>query len=208
MFILFIKGIGVGFLVAMPPGPLGLLCMRRALTNGFFSGLFSGVGVAIADSMYGGIAAFGLKVVMQFFVEHHMILRLIAGIALLYVGIRTIRRRVRMLLVTGAKRQLHKDFLSSFLLTFLNPTTLLSFFAITALFKAGVEPDNYIGIMSLLAGIFLGALSWFAMLSGLISLWRMRITQKTLDHINIISGSLITIGGIVILGSVVQSSCV
>lgn len=62
----FLKGVLLGFLIAAPVGPIGILCIRRTLQFGRFSGLFSGFGAAVADSIYAGIAAFGLTFYFSF----------------------------------------------------------------------------------------------------------------------------------------------
>ena len=51
--ILFLKGIFVGFLIAAPVGPVGILCIHRTLETGLKSGLASGIGAAAADTVFG-----------------------------------------------------------------------------------------------------------------------------------------------------------
>ena len=48
---LVLQGILMGLVVAVPVGPLGLLCVNRALMLGAVYGLFSGLGVATADAL-------------------------------------------------------------------------------------------------------------------------------------------------------------
>ena len=57
------RGLAVGFTVAAAVGPISLLTIRRTLAHGRVYGLASGIGVALADASYGGIAAFGLTAV-------------------------------------------------------------------------------------------------------------------------------------------------
>ena len=56
----FIRGLIIGFSIAAPVGPIGVLCIRRTLASGRLVGLLSGLGAATADAFYGSIAAFGL----------------------------------------------------------------------------------------------------------------------------------------------------
>jgi threonine/homoserine/homoserine lactone efflux protein len=59
MMAFFIKGVLIGFSIAAPVGPIGVLCIRRTLADGRNSGLISGLGAATADAVYGSIAGFG-----------------------------------------------------------------------------------------------------------------------------------------------------
>lgn len=64
----FIKGLIIGIVIAVPVGPVGVLCMHRTLAEGKIHGLISGLGAATADAIYGFIAAFGLTFVSDFLV--------------------------------------------------------------------------------------------------------------------------------------------
>jgi threonine/homoserine/homoserine lactone efflux protein len=63
---LFIRGLVLGFAIAAPVGPIGLLCIQRTLNQGRLVGLVSGLGAATADAIYGAIAAFGLSMIAAF----------------------------------------------------------------------------------------------------------------------------------------------
>ncbi|NMB58797.1 MAG: LysE family translocator, partial [Chloroflexi bacterium] len=63
-----IRGIIMGFSIAAPVGPIGVLCIRRTISNGRLSGLVSGLGAATADGLYGCVAAFGLTFISSFLV--------------------------------------------------------------------------------------------------------------------------------------------
>lgn len=67
--IFFLKGVVIGFSIAVPVGPIGILCIRRTLTGGPLSGFVSGLGVATADAVYGCIAGFGLTFISDFLVS-------------------------------------------------------------------------------------------------------------------------------------------
>lgn len=66
MFNLFIKGLFIGFSIAAPVGPIGVLCINRALHQGFKSGFVSGLGAATVDGIYGVVAGFGLATIISF----------------------------------------------------------------------------------------------------------------------------------------------
>ena len=85
----FPQGAVIGFSIAAPVGPIGLLCIRRSLSEGRWVGLFTGLGAATADAVYGGIAGFGLTAVSSVLVAYRVWLALFGGLFLLYLGIRT-----------------------------------------------------------------------------------------------------------------------
>ena len=87
---LFLRGLILGFAIAAPVGPIGLLCIQRTLNNGRVTGLVSGLGAATADAIYGAIAAFGLSLLTAFLVQQQMWLGLAGGLFLCYLGVRTV----------------------------------------------------------------------------------------------------------------------
>ena len=88
MFALFIKGLIIGFAIAAPVGPIGILCIQRALHDGFKIGLMTGMGAALADGTYGLIAGLGLTAISSILIDHQFWIRLIGGLFLLYLGIK------------------------------------------------------------------------------------------------------------------------
>ena len=87
---LFLQGLIIGFSIAAPVGPIGILCIRRTLTEGRASGFFSGMGAATADAFYGCVAGFGLTVISAFLIEQRFWLQVVGGIFLCYLGARTL----------------------------------------------------------------------------------------------------------------------
>ena len=83
---LFGRGLLVGFSIAAPVGPIGVLCIRRTLTLGLLAGLLSGLGAATADAVYGAIAAYGLTAISGILVGQSFWFRLVGGIFLIYLG--------------------------------------------------------------------------------------------------------------------------
>lgn len=85
----FVKGIVLGFSIAAPVGPIGVLCIRKTLQFGRLSGLFSGLGAAFADTVYGIVTAFGLTFISSFLLAGQFWFQLIGGIFLIYLGLKT-----------------------------------------------------------------------------------------------------------------------
>jgi len=87
----FIKGILIGFAMAVPIGPIGIMCIRKTLTEGRLRGLIIGFGAATADMLYGSVAAFGLTIISNTLFSERVWIRLIGGTLILFLGVRTFR---------------------------------------------------------------------------------------------------------------------
>ena len=181
------KGLGIGFLIAAPVGPIGLLCIRRTLAHGRASGLVSGLGAATADAMYGSIAGFGLTAVSAFLTGQEASFRILGGLFLLYLGITTMRARPAAEAAKANDAGLLKDYLSTLFLTLTNPLTILSFAAIfTGL--GIVRAQSHAAAGTLVLGVFLGSAAWWLILSGAVGAVRERFGPPVMRWVNVISG--------------------
>src|SRR5512147_1604480 len=124
---LFFRGLVVGFSIAAPVGPIGVLCIRRTLANGRISGLVTGLGAATADGMYGCVAGFGLTFISGILIDQQMWLRLFGGLFLCYLGVKTLLSRPAEQEAKAAGTGLLGSYASTFLLTLTNPMTIISF---------------------------------------------------------------------------------
>jgi len=87
--VLVLRGLIIGFSIASPVGPIGVLCIRRTLTEGRVVGFVSGLGAATADGIYGLVAAMGLSSVATFLFGYQALLRQVGGVFLCVLGYRT-----------------------------------------------------------------------------------------------------------------------
>lgn len=198
---LFCKGIVIGFSIAAPVGPIGVLCIRRTLAEGRAAGLFSGLGAATADAIYGCIAGFGLTAVSSIMISQQMGFRLVGGAFLLYLGVRTFLARPPEPASPGRASGLPAVFASTFLLTLTNPMTIVSFAAIFAGLGLSGAGGDFASAGALVLGVFIGSASWWLMLSGGVVLLRTRIDQRALQWVNRVSGLVIAGFGMVALAS-------
>jgi threonine/homoserine/homoserine lactone efflux protein len=197
---LLLRGFIIGISIAAPVGPIGVLCIRRTLSDGRLSGLLSGLGAATADVLYGAIAAFGLSVIMDALIGQVLWLKLIGGLFLLYLGIKTLFSKPADEAARAKSSGLLSAYLSTFFLTITNPMTILSFIAI---FAGLSTPQSQNGSpMILVAGVFAGSAAWWLTLSFGVSLMRERVTPKLMLWVNRISGMVIIIFGIYSLVSI------
>ena len=188
----FVKGAILGFAIAAPVGPIGILCLRKTLQFGRFSGLFSGLGAAVADTIYGLIAAFGLTFISDFFLTQQLWLRFFGGGFLFYLGARTFFAKA---LPFTPPRVMHKtlwaDFFSTLFLTLSSPMTIFSFLAVFAGFGLISAKENYTDATWLVSGIFCGSTLWWLILSEGVTYFRHRVSQKIMTGINRCAGLLI-----------------
>ena len=199
-FNFFLKGMLLGFTIAAPVGPIGILCIRRTFQFGRLSGFFSGLGAAAADAVYGMIAAFGLTLISDFMIAGRLWLHLFGGIFLLYLGAKTFfAKSVDISRGSVTHKTLIADFFSTFFLTFTNPLTVLSFLAVFAGLGLAEERSMYWNAVLLISGIFLGSAAWWMILSEGITLFRKRITQEMMVWVNRIAGLIISFFGLLAL---------
>src|ERR1035438_7192396 len=123
------KGLMAGLAIAVPVGPVNVLCASRTLRKGRLSGLISGFGAATADALYGAIAGFSITFLIQFLEREEFWIRVIGGLLLVAIGAMYFRKPVRPANLLGEEGAAGSDFSSTLLLTLTNPTTILSFLA-------------------------------------------------------------------------------
>jgi threonine/homoserine/homoserine lactone efflux protein len=158
---LFFRGLVIGFSIAAPVGPIGVLCIRRTLADGQVSGLVSGLGAATADAFYGCVAGFGLTFISSLLIDQQMWLRLFGGLFLLYLGIKTLLSKPAEKEANIKQSGLFSSYLSTFLLTITNPLTILSFAAIFAGLGLATATGSYSAALILVLGVFLGSAAWW-----------------------------------------------
>ena len=199
-----LRGLVIGFSIAAPVGPIGVLCIRRTLAEGRVSGLVSGLGAATADAIYGCIAGFGLTFISSILVSQQVWLRLIGGVFLCYLGLKTFLARPAEEAASAEGRGLIGAYVSTFFLTLTNPMTILSFAVIFAGLGLGSASGNYISAGLLVSGVFIGSALWWLMLSAGVGLLRTRFSLQRLRWVNRISGIIITGFGLIALLSVIR----
>lgn len=200
MYIGFLlKGLIIGFSIAAPVGPIGLLCIRRTMAEGRTAGLVSGLGAATADAIYGCIAGFGLTFISTLLISHQLWFRVIGGLFLCYLGIKTFFSRPADQTANGKENGLIGAYASTLFLTLTNPMTILSFAAIFAGLGVANTSGNYLSAGVLVLGVFSGSALWWLLLSGGVSLFQAKFNLHELKWVNRISGILILLFGLYVL---------
>ncbi|HEX6956560.1 MAG TPA: LysE family transporter [Ferrovibrio sp.] len=190
---LFLRGVLLGLAVAAPVGPIGVLCIQRSLSSGFWAGFSGGIGTAAADAVYAGLAAAGFAAFGSALESADGWLRWGGAAVVAWLGLRTILRphAKRAAAIAPAKHSL-RLLIGTFALTISNPTTILSFAALFATMGLAevVSPTARIAAV---AGVFIGSLLWWAFLSGFLSIVRHSINDAGIVWINRIAGGVLIV---------------
>jgi threonine/homoserine/homoserine lactone efflux protein len=198
MLLLFLlKGIAVGIVIAVPVGPVGVLCVRRTIFDGRLFGFLSGLGAASADTIFGIVAGFGLTVVSDLLLDFQSWLRAAGGLFLVYIGFSALRKRIaRYETPEKSAENLLSAYLSTFALTITNPVTILAFLGIFAGVGFTGEEATLGRAAMLVAGVLLGSLIWWLGISLGAGFFRKSFGERHLTLLNRISGAILTLSGI------------
>lgn len=196
---ILLKGLIIGFSIAAPVGPIGVLCIRRTLSDGRLVGLLSGLGAATADAFYGCVAGFGLTVISSMLVRQQIWLSLVGGLFLCHLGYKTFIAQPAQTVTNTGGQGFIRAYASTFFLTLTNPATILSFAAIFAGLGIVSSRSDYSAASILVLGVFLGSALWWLILSGGVSLFQHKFTPDRLRWLNKASGVIIAGFGLVTL---------
>lgn len=195
----FTRGLIIGFAIAAPVGAIGLLCIRRTLSDGRLAGFVSGLGAASADAVYGAIAALGLTAISSILVANQDAIRLAGGLFLCYLGVRTALAAPANETAGGSPRSLLGAYGSTFVLTLTNPTTILSFAAVFAGLGLASGATDRLSAALMVGGVFLGSAVWWLILSGVVGVFRRALTVERMRWVNRVSGAVLVAFGVAAL---------
>lgn len=199
-----IKGFIIGFSIAAPVGPIGVLTIKRTLTEGRISGFVTGMGAACADAAYGAVAGFGLIAISSFLMSQDFAIKLVGGLFLVYLGVKSFLSKPATQEASVVSKGLLNNFISTFFLTLTNPSTILSFIAIFAgLGLASSAADSFSSI-AIVFGVFMGSALWWYILSSIVSFFRHKITSERLVWVNRLSGLVLGSFGLYALYSIIE----
>ena len=188
---LLIRGLITGFVIAAPVGPVNVFCIHRTIERGWKAGVVAGLGAAAADTIYGAVAGFSISFVIALLIREIFWVRLVGGILLIGIGLLYLRRSPQPL-DAGKDGAEHSDVTSAFLMTLMNPTTVLSFLAVLAALRMD-ESRPWGQTVFLVAGIFLGSMTWWIVLSAAVNHFREKINDRMMLWMNRAAG--VAIGG-------------
>jgi len=206
--ILILSGLIIGLIVALPIGPVNLICIRRTLMLGPVNGFVSGLGAALGDGVFAIITGFGFTAVAQWFHGASHTLEFIGGALLIFFGVSTYfsdplhGRGIDQV----ASRQvgtpsLVRAFASTFALTITNPATLFGFATLFATLGGLSGPRaSFADAAIVVLGVIGGSTLWWFTLTTIVGYFHAKIDAGVMMWINHISGGLVALSGVVVLG--------
>jgi threonine/homoserine/homoserine lactone efflux protein len=202
-FWLLLKGAVIGFAVAAPVGPIGMLCIRTTLERGRIAGFAAGLGAAVADAVYGAIGVLGVTAISGIIEAQRFWLELGGGVFVIAFGIHLGLTRPNYQNSDEIPVSLFADFLKTLLLTLANPSTILTFMAIFAGVPAAAGAAQLQAVPVIVLGVLLGSAAWWLTLSQGVGFIRHRISEQALKWMNWVAGILLVGFGLYTLGHLV-----
>jgi threonine/homoserine/homoserine lactone efflux protein len=192
ILLFLLKGLAIGFAIAAPVGPIGVLCIRRTFAEGRAAGLATGLGAATADALYGAVAGFGLTAVSGVLLGFQSELRLFGGIFLCALGLKTALEKAPGGSPRLDGRGLAQAYATTVALTLANPATILSFAAVFAGAGLGQQAYGVGEALAIVGGVFLGSALWWLMLTAFVARWRARYPDFANLAPNAFGGAVVT----------------
>jgi len=181
----------IGIAVAAPVGPIGTLCIRKTLELGFMGAIAVGLGAALADGVYGLIAALGLTAISHFLLQKIVIIKVVGGLFLLYLAYAEIKSKTNNSGTTLDKnKNLARLTFGVFFLTITNPMTILSFIGIFASIGSGGATTTA-ETLAMVIGIFLGSMTWWVILGSIIVKIKHKLPESALQGIRYLSALIL-----------------
>ncbi|SHE81025.1 Threonine/homoserine/homoserine lactone efflux protein [Seinonella peptonophila] len=191
------QGLLVGFSIAVPIGPVGILCIRRTLAAGQRAGYLTGFGAATAHLILGSITILSLTILSHFVTEHRFWFHLLGGLYLCIIGIQLFRKKPQL-----HERPLTGGYVTGLMITGTNPMTLVTFVTLlTSVGNAHIHSAIYANSL-LIIGIFLSSLLWWITLCLFVHQLRHRFNKKLFLWLHRLSGTAFALFGLFLLGRV------
>jgi len=191
MLKILLQGLLIGFSIAAPVGPIGILCINRALQGGFKAGFITGLGAATADGVYGCLISFGITQVTKWLITQQAWIHILGGIFLAYLGISTFFADPIRYTTLHQSYKAWQAYLSTFFLTLTNPMTILVFIGIFSGIHLPSLKTQLAFVLTL--GITLGSALWWLLLSSSIVYLHVKIKTIYLRWINVFSSIVLMV---------------
>ena len=194
----FIKGLVLGFIICVPFGPIGLLCVRRTLMDGKVAGIASVLGASVVDALYCAIAGLGVSYISNFLSDERAVLRVAGGLILIAMGIKIFFTHPAEKTPEASGHGLVASFGSSFFLMLTNPLAILVFTATFSALGIGGWQDAYISTGMLVIGVFVGSALWAPIFVAGVNLFSPRLTLSQLRLANEVAGIILVLFGVLV----------
>lgn len=192
----FIRGVIIALILAIPVGPISIMCIQKALNKGFLHGVIFGIGISLADFVYGMGITFFSTGFLTFFDKNKHLINILGGLFLIYLGYLLYKKSGCTDLndEKGLKKRI--SFFTGFILTFTNPLTPITLVATFNTFN--IISDNLNALTALFAslGLAIGSFLWWVVLSFTVDKFKTLITPTFMAYTNKLAGVIILCFGV------------
>lgn len=201
MLVDMLKGFLVGVCASAPIGPIAILVVQKSLSNGHKSGFVSGLGASVVDTLYASIAIFALAFAQKFIEDHHNVILLAGGAVLVLVGVSmAFSDPFRKMKSNEEPGVSPKEFGQAVAMGLSNPMAIFVMFTLFAFFGLADEAPHNWSVTPIILSVSLGSVSYWFSISWLLSRFRKTFRMRTILWISRITGAIIVIIGIALLG--------
>lgn len=197
----FITGMIIGVLVSAPTGPLGILCIQRTLHKGRLNGIVTGLGATTSDLVYAVLVGFSMNFVIDFVEQYRFVIQIVGSIILFFFGYKIFTKETEKSIddekIGTTNRNLLSTYTSAFGLCFSNPIIIFLFIALFARFNFFSSKSDVSQVLLALSSIFVGALSWWVILTMIVGSLRKKFKKRGLRILNFITGGVLIVLSIV-----------
>ena len=201
MLVDMLKGFLVGMCASAPIGPIAILVVQKSLSKGHKAGFISGLGASVVDTLYAFIAIFALAFAQKFIEEHQNAILLVGGVVLAIVGLTmAFSDPFRKMKDDGDSSVSPKDFGQAVAMGLSNPMAIFVMFTLFAFFGLANDAPHNWRVTPIILSVSAGSVAYWFSISWLLSRFRKNFRMRTILWISRITGAIIVIIGIALLG--------
>ncbi|MCK5137385.1 MAG: LysE family transporter [Bacteroidales bacterium] len=196
-----LQGILLGGLISVPIGPVNVICLQKTLKLGRIQGFRATFGATLADSIYAMIAFLGLGTVIHLIEDFRTLFELTGGIVILVFGVVLFLKDSKRLYSKYSTRPNNNtnSILHSFMFAISNPLTVLFFLTYLSSISSDAMLQSKYQMIIFVGGVFIGSLTWFFSLSGLVDRFKKHVDLRRMHQINMICSGVLCITGVLLI---------
>ena len=201
MIVDMLKGFLVGMCASAPIGPIAILVVQKSLSKGHKAGFVSGLGASVVDTFYAFIAIFALAFAQRLIEQHQNLILIVGGLVLSIVGVSmAFSNPFRKMKKDGKSRVSTKDFGQAVVMGISNPMAIFVMFTLFAFFGLAKDAPQTWSVAPILISVSLGSVTYWFSISWILSRFAKNFRMRTILWISRITGAIIVIIGIALLG--------
>jgi len=190
-----ILGAFVGFVAAIPVGPLNLFAITQVLKRDFFHGFLVGLVSSFLDATYCFLALLGVSHIMNNLNEFIVFLKIAAALLLLGISIRLYKQSKSIgNELKKSSKAIHRPILTAFFLYITNPALYAFWLGVAGMMRAHRIATNSLGNHFVIAlSVGLGAVIWYLILMRYVAKYHHQFKPSTFRKIFLIIASVLVI---------------